>query len=168
MKKLAAILEMVNGHIIRVEKWLICMSVMTMIIIAFGQVVLRNSLNMGFLWVEHLTRVLILWVTFLGASLASRERRHISMDLFTRYVSKPKQKVFSIISFLIVVGCCFLLFMTSVSYIGIQMDCQVSNIWPGTPDWIYLLIIPYFFIITMFRSLIQIKNICFNKGLKVE
>ena len=107
MKTLADILEKADGHIVGLEKGLICISVITLISIAFGQVVLRNTLSMGFLWVEHLTRVLILWVTFLGASLASREKRHISMDLFTHYVSEPKQKVFSIISSLIVGVCCF-------------------------------------------------------------
>ncbi|MBU0993221.1 MAG: TRAP transporter small permease [Proteobacteria bacterium] len=168
MKKLTDILEMVDGHIASMEKWLICISVITMISIAFGQVVLRNTLSMGFLWVEHLTRILILWVTFLGASTASREKRHISMDLLTRYVSEPKQKVFSIISSLTVGVCCFLLFMTSVSYIHIQMDSHVSNIWPGAPDWVFLLVIPYFFMITMFRSLLQIKNVYFNKSLVVE
>jgi len=44
MKKLTDILEMVDGHIASMEKWLICISVITMISIAFGQVVLRNTL----------------------------------------------------------------------------------------------------------------------------
>lgn len=119
---------------------------------------------MGFLWVEHLTRILILWVTFLGAAIATKEKRHISMDLLTQYVNTNKQKAFEIISSLIVIFCCTLLFVTSLSYLEIQRVNHVSIIWPGTPDWIYLLVIPYFFVITIFRILLLIKKTYINNN----
>ena len=162
MKEALDLLDDINGHIVKVEKLLVCTFVLVMIIIAFGQVVLRNTLSMGFLWVEHLTRILILWVTFLGASLASLEGKHICMDLMTRYVSDRKRKILETIAASIVICCCFLLFMTSLSYIQIQRVNGVSHIWPGSPDWIYLTIIPYFFIITVFRSMLHIKRIHTN------
>lgn len=155
-------LENLNTGIIKLEKVLVCTCVLVMISIAFGQVILRNTLSMGFLWVEHLTRILILWVTFLGASLASNEGKHISMDLITRYATGNKRKIFETLSSVIVIVCCYLLFMTSLDYIEIQRINHVSQIWPGTPDWIYLLVMPYFFIITLFRNLLHIKHKIIN------
>ena len=162
MHKALNMLDDINDGLVKVEKLLVCTFVLVMIIIAFGQVVLRNTLSMGFLWVEHLTRILILWVTFLGASLASLQGKHICMDLFTRHVSDRNRKILETLAAGIVIVCCFLLFQTSLSYIQIQRVNEVSHIWPGSPDWIYLTIIPYFFIITVFRSILHIKRIHTN------
>ena len=151
-----------DEYIVKFEKLVICICVLSMITTASCQVLLRNTLSIGFLWGEHLIKVLILWVTFLGASMASHQGKHICMDLVTRYVSKNKKRILETVSSLIVIVCCTILCETSVAYIGVKKINQASQLWPGTPDWIYLCVIPYFFAVTAFRSALFIKQLYLN------
>lgn len=55
-----------------------------MLVLSFGQILLRNIAHTGLLWVDPLLRHLLLWVGFSGAMLATRLDRHINVDAFTR------------------------------------------------------------------------------------
>ena len=58
-----------------------------MILLAAYQVVARNFFDTGILWGDALVRVLVLWVTFIGATIAARDDEHIRIDLLTRFIS---------------------------------------------------------------------------------
>lgn len=58
----------------------------SMILLAAYQVVARNFFDTGLFWGDALVRVLVLWVTFIGATIASRNDEHIRIDLLTRFV----------------------------------------------------------------------------------
>lgn len=83
MNLLRAIGRLISGA----ERWLVVGSLSFMIVLAFIQVVLRNVFSFGFLWADPLLRHLVLWLGFLGASIATQHERHIGLDLVTRYVS---------------------------------------------------------------------------------
>ena len=48
------------------------------------QIALRDLLGTGIAWVDPALRVLVLWVGLLGAVAASREGRHITIDVLSR------------------------------------------------------------------------------------
>ena len=58
----------------------------SMILLAGYQVLARNFFDGGILWGDSLVRILVLWVTFIGATIASRNDDHISMDVLTRFI----------------------------------------------------------------------------------
>jgi TRAP-type C4-dicarboxylate transport system permease small subunit len=62
-----------------------------MIGVAAYQVIARNFFDTGLLWGDSFVRVLVLWVTFVGAMVASRQDEHIRMDLLARYL-KPARR----------------------------------------------------------------------------
>ena len=63
-----------------------------MIVLAAYQVIARNFFNTGIIWGDPLVRVLVLWVTFIGGTIASRNDEHIRMDVLTRFV-KPGSEI---------------------------------------------------------------------------
>jgi TRAP-type transport system small permease protein len=52
-----------------------------MVVLVFGNVVLRYALNMGITVSEELSRFLFVWMTFLGAIIAFREHGHLGVDM---------------------------------------------------------------------------------------
>jgi TRAP-type C4-dicarboxylate transport system permease small subunit len=64
-------LEQWNETLGRVEKFLIVVMLSMMILVAFLQIVLRNAFSTGISWGDPLVRYLVLWVGFIGASLAT-------------------------------------------------------------------------------------------------
>lgn len=69
-----------------VESGLLVLILSSMILLAAYQVVARNFFDTGIFWGDALVRVLVLWVTFIGATIASRNDEHIRIDLLTRFI----------------------------------------------------------------------------------
>ena len=73
----------------RLEDSVLCLLMTSLILLAFGQIALRNLFGISFLWSEPLIRHLVLWCSFLGALIASRMDKHIRIN-----VRKVWRKVF--------------------------------------------------------------------------
>ena len=50
------------------------------------QVIERNVLASGIFWADELLQHMVLWLGFLGASLATREHRHLSIDVLSHFL----------------------------------------------------------------------------------
>ena len=102
------ILKNIDSWISKFETVILVVVLSTMVILAFLQVVLRNLFSEGILWGDTFLRHLVLWVGFLGASLATREKKHINIDLFTRFFKgKAKSFIVSIVNLFAAVVCYF-------------------------------------------------------------
>jgi TRAP-type C4-dicarboxylate transport system permease small subunit len=73
------------------EDALLVAALATMMGMAAFQVIARNFFDTGILWGDGLVRVLVLWITFIGATVASRHDEHIHMDLLARYLKPARQ-----------------------------------------------------------------------------
>ena len=63
------------------EQALLVFFLALMMVTAFAQIAVRNLFGIGLTWSEPLVRYLVLWVGFLGAALAVREGRHITIEV---------------------------------------------------------------------------------------
>jgi TRAP-type C4-dicarboxylate transport system permease small subunit len=57
-----------------------------MILLAASQILLRNFLDIGFIWSDEALRLLVLWVAVAGAVAASRGDRHINIPILDRFL----------------------------------------------------------------------------------
>lgn len=71
----------INDFLNRLERALLVALLALMVVLAFLPILFRNLVSVGFFWIDLLLRHLVLWVTMLGASIATREGRHIRIDL---------------------------------------------------------------------------------------
>lgn len=58
-----------------------------MILLAGTQIVLRNVFHTGLLWADPGLRVMVLWVGMVGAMVATRFDKQISVDALSRFLS---------------------------------------------------------------------------------
>jgi TRAP-type C4-dicarboxylate transport system permease small subunit len=68
----------------RLLKFLMAAMLLAMVILVFGNVVMRYGFNSGIILSEELSRWLFVWMTFLGAIVAMREHGHLGVDAFVR------------------------------------------------------------------------------------
>ena len=61
-------------------KGVIALCLAVMVVLVFGNVVLRYGFNSGIAISEELSRWLLVWLTFLGAIVAVREHSHLGVD----------------------------------------------------------------------------------------
>jgi TRAP-type C4-dicarboxylate transport system permease small subunit len=79
-------LRPVSRFFSRIEDLTLVSALVAMLLMALLQIFLRNFYDSGILWAESFLRVLVLWVAMLGAMVATRLNRHISIDLVARYL----------------------------------------------------------------------------------
>ena len=65
-------------------KFIIVACLALMVVLVFGNVVLRYAFNSGITLSEELSRWLMVWLTFLGAVVALREHAHLGVDTLIR------------------------------------------------------------------------------------
>lgn len=73
-------------HWHRFENSLLVLLLATMIGMSTLQIVLRNLFGFGIVWNESFLRMLVLWITLVGAMVATRNADHICIDVSKRYL----------------------------------------------------------------------------------
>jgi TRAP-type C4-dicarboxylate transport system permease small subunit len=99
---------------IRIARVLLAVFLLGMVVLVFGNVVLRYAFNSGLTISEELSRIFFVWIIFLGATVALAEHGHIGIDFLLKSVPRPVAKAMAVLGSLIVLGCCML--MLSGSY----------------------------------------------------
>ncbi|MCF8056703.1 MAG: TRAP transporter small permease [Desulfocapsa sp.] len=60
---------------------LLCLLLVVLIVLACLQICLRTFFSSGLLWADPLLRYLVLWCGMFGAVVATRENKHIAIDV---------------------------------------------------------------------------------------
>jgi TRAP-type C4-dicarboxylate transport system permease small subunit len=81
-----------------------------MVVLVFGNVVLRYGFNSGITVSEELSRWLFVWLTFVGAALAMRDHAHLGMDSIVSRLPPAGKKACFVVSNVLMLGCVYLFF----------------------------------------------------------
>jgi TRAP-type C4-dicarboxylate transport system permease small subunit len=103
---------------------LLAAMLLAMCILTFGNVVLRYGFNSGIASSDEIARLLLVWLTFIGAVLAMYEGTHIGVDMLVRRVPLPMKKVFFGLSNALMLVCCVVLFKGSLSQVMINLTIK--------------------------------------------
>jgi TRAP-type C4-dicarboxylate transport system permease small subunit len=134
----------------RVEQALITILLSLMILIAFLQIVLRNIFATGIAWADPFVRNLVLWVGFVGAAIATREGRHITINVLPRWVPQQGKAITGVIIQLFAAFICGLLTFASVKFV--RNEALMGSItFLEIPAWVPQLILPITFGIMALR-----------------
>jgi len=152
------VLRLVDKILLTIERSLVVTLLGTMVLLSFLQVVLRNYFSTGILWADPFLRHLVLWVGFLGASLATQQEKHINIDLVTRFLGPKPTNVIRIVTYLFAAVVCFLLARAGLTFLGNEMETASSLFHIGNTEfstWWFELIIPIGFFLMMFRFILR-------------
>jgi len=158
-------LTRIDRAIARFEGWLLIFFLSLMVSLTFIQVTLRSLFIyahfewandfMGALdWAEPSARLLVLWVSFLGASLVTGENKHIKIDLLTTLIPPswfPLREIFLSLAGTVVSA---LMVKASVFYIRTEISFG-GTLFLSLPTWVGQLILPLGFSIICFRFLLR-------------
>ncbi len=110
------ILNRIDKVILFFEEWTIFITVMVALIALFVNVVLRYGFNYSLAWSEELVREVIIYTTFIGCSLAIRNRAMIKVDAAVQIFPKLKMP------FTYFGNLCLLVFSVIMIYYGLKMS----------------------------------------------
>lgn len=146
--------ERLDEAIGRLEKSLMVIFLGLMIVAAFAQIALRNFVGVGLPWSESLVRYLVLWVGFIGASLAAREGRHITIEVIKLRPSAGGRRYLAAVSQLCAVVVCTLMTWAAVKFVRDDAEIGTRTFF-DLPTWVLETIIPATFAIMSLRFLLR-------------
>lgn len=94
----------------RALKWIAVLLLFIMVLLVFGNVVLRYAFNSGITVAEELSRWLFMWLTFLGSIYALREHQHLGTDTLISRLPPRGRQVCLIVANLFMLWVCWLIF----------------------------------------------------------
>lgn len=113
--------KIVDGYF-TLLKALIALFLAIMVVLVFGNVVLRYAFNSGITVSEEVSRWLFVWLTFLGAIVAMREHGHLGVDTLVKRLPNWGKRVCLLASQLLMLYVTWLLFTGSLEQTLINWD----------------------------------------------
>ena len=98
-----------------------------MVVLVFGNVVLRYAFNSGITVSEEMSRWLFVWLTFLGAIVALKEHGHLGTDMLVARLPVSGKKVCLVIGQLLMLFVTWLLFSGSLEQARINWDVEAAG-----------------------------------------
>ncbi len=98
-----------------------------MVVLVFGNVVLRYAFNSGITMSEELSRWFFVWLTFLGAVVALREHTHLGTDILIGRLGPAARKVCRAFTYLVMLGICWMLFRGAIEQTKINWDVSAPS-----------------------------------------
>ena len=111
-----------------------CLAVM--VVMVFGNVVLRYAFNSGIVVSEEVSRWLFLWVTFLGAIVALEERAHLGSDFVLAALPRRGKQACLVIGHVLMIYVTWLIFSGSLSQARINWSVE-APVTGASMAWVY-------------------------------
>lgn len=149
----------VIDRILRYITGLVLLSLLLLVLLSLG----ARWLQIPLLWVEPLARHLVLIITFLGATLAIGQKRHIRID-FIDHIAGDHFFLTIIRSFLLnIIAIGVLSWLTYASYLFFDMEAQFpGTTFLGLKNHYVIFIIPCGFSLMTIRLIITFMSDVFH------
>lgn len=76
-------------------EYLVCFLLTVMVITVFLQVIFRFIIHSSLPWSEELARYILVWISFLGASIGVKKKAHIGVAVITNLLKGTGKKLVS-------------------------------------------------------------------------
>jgi TRAP-type transport system small permease protein len=98
-----------------------------MVVLVFGNVVLRYGFNSGIAVSEELSRWLFVWLTFMGAVIGLREHAHLGTDMLVGRLGPSGKKACLVVAYGLMLLICWMIFSGSLEQTKINWDVTAPS-----------------------------------------
>lgn len=138
----------------RVEDALLVGLLGAMIVLAGLQILLRNFFDAGLIWIDPLLRLLVLWLGLIGAAIATRQQRHIQIDLLAGRIGPRADCVLRALVAQVGGWTCLVLAWHGLRWVRHDFADGLTA-FAGVPAWLAEAIVPLAFAVMGLRFLAQ-------------
>jgi TRAP-type C4-dicarboxylate transport system permease small subunit len=115
--------RLINGYCKLLDA-LVALALAIMVVLVFGNVVLRYAFNTGITVSEEVSRWLFVWLVFLGAIVALKERAHLGSDMLVSRLPVIGKKICLVVGQLLMLYVTWLLFSGSLAQVRINWEVE--------------------------------------------
>lgn len=134
------------------ETFFLLFFLFTAILLASSQIVLRNFFDSGIFWADSALRILVLWIGMIGAMFASRNKKHIRIDVLSHYLPESVRNNIWRVTEFITAAICAIVAYYSIQFVQFEYEDGLIA-FANVPVWLCETIIPIAFIVMSLRYL---------------
>lgn len=121
-----------------------------MVLLAFGQIVLREVFETGFFWADELLKLMVLWLAMIGSIAATRDDRHIRIDVLSHILSKRATAVTRVVVDAFSAVVCAVIAWQAWRYLQLEIEFE-DTVLIELPAWIAHIVLPLSFAVMSYR-----------------
>jgi TRAP-type C4-dicarboxylate transport system permease small subunit len=127
----------------------------TLILLAVGQIILREVFETGFFRADELIKLLVLWLAMVGSIAATRDNRHIRIDALSHLL--PDRAVTAIRLFVDTFAAvvCAVVAWQAWRYLQLEIEFE-DTVLINVPAWIAHAVVPGAFALISYRFAVSV------------
>lgn len=134
-----------------IERWLLLIFYVMLVLTMFVEVVRREVFAYSSIWGEEVVRYSFIYLAWIGAAAAVKERGHIRIDVLMQYVSPRVKALLYVLGDLVMAGVAvvalywsFETVLVSAKFGSVTHGLRISQVW-------FLMAVPLGFALVLFR-----------------
>ena len=127
--------KLIDGFF-RFLEFLVVLAMVGMVAMVFGNVVLRYGFNSGIDVSDEMSRYFFIWLTYIGAMIAMREKGHLGVDTVVKLLPRAGKKACLFVSESLMLWCNRLFFLGTWKMHALQVT-NVSPVVGISMIWVY-------------------------------
>lgn len=127
----------------------------SLILLAVGQIILREVFETGFFRADELIKLLVLWLAMVGSIAATRDNRHIRIDALSHLL--PDEAVTAIRLFVDIFAAivCGVVAWQAWRYLQLEIEFE-DTVLINVPAWIAHAVVPGAFALMSYRFAVSV------------
>lgn len=133
------------------ERWLLLVFYVMLVLTMFIEVVRREVFSYSSIWGEEIVRYSFIYLAWIGAAAAVKERGHIRIDVLMQYVRPKVKAALYILGDIIMAAVALVAFywsfetvLVSAKFGSVTHGLRISQVW-------FLMAVPFGFALVLFR-----------------
>ncbi len=154
MEPIRSIIRRWEAAFNKLEHAILVSLLLVMVALAFIQIFLRIFFSSGIIWGDVALRHLVLWLGLFGATVATRESRHINIDILPRLLHGKAKSLLGILIDFFSAFVCLLLIYGGLKFVRDEFLSQTTA-FLQIPGWFLAIIFPLAFSIITLHFLLN-------------
>lgn len=126
-----------------------------MMLLAVGQILLREVFSTGFLWADESLRLLVLWLAMVGSVAACRDNRHIRIDALSHLLPARAVAGVRLLVDLFAAAISAVIAWHAFRYLALEREFG-DTVLIDTPAWLMHAVVPFAFALLTYRFLVLV------------
>ncbi len=139
------------------ENALLVILLVGMMLLAVGQIVMRELLSTGVVWADEAVKLLVLWIAMIGSIAASRDNRHIRIDALSHFLPERAMQAVRILVDLFAACVCLVIAWHAFRYTRLEVEFG-DTVLIDTPAWLVHAVVPLAFLLIAWRFLVLVAQ----------
>lgn len=141
------------------ENTLLVVLLGAMVCLAVGQIVMRMFFQSGLIWADELLKVMVLWIALIASVAASRNQRHLRIDILSHFLPPRIAQLPGVIVSAFASAVCAIIAWHSWRYIALTLEFD-DTVLLDTPAWMVQGVLPVAFVLMSYHFAVDcIRNL---------